>query len=285
MSNNKDFVVAEVQGNLGNWIFGYMFAHVWAKRNGISNVYVKPEMPLYYKQIKYYDKLKDTVFRNLNLILNVPQGIQLYAPQMWYTEEDFSWIEQKDNIMFGGVVQCYNIYKDYHQDFIEIFGPTQEIKDEIFHLYGNLSDTVGFNVRRGDFLDYTNYWVYNEAEILFILEKYCSGKKVIITSDDIEWCKNNIKFPNVIFADKKSEHYNKIAIDFYLNQLCGENIISAGSTFSWLCAWFNTVHGGECSKVYCPEHWVKEVIDLEKNSDNMVLDSWTKIILDKRNKQ
>ena len=132
MSNNKDFVVAEVQGNLGNWIFGYMFAHVWAKRNGISNVYVKPETPLYYKQIKYYDKLKDTVFRNLNLILNVPQGIQLYTPQMWYTEEDFSWIEQKDNIMFGGVVQCYNIYKDYRQDFIEIFGLTQEIKDEIF---------------------------------------------------------------------------------------------------------------------------------------------------------
>ena len=99
MNKDKDFVVAEVQGNMGNWIFGYMFAHVWAKRNGISNVYVKPETPLYYKQIKYYNKLKDTIFRNLNLILNVPQGIQLYTPKMWYKEEDFSWIEPKNNIM------------------------------------------------------------------------------------------------------------------------------------------------------------------------------------------
>ena len=56
-NNNKDFVVSEVQGNMGNWIFGYMFAYSWAKRNGISNVYIKPEIPLYYRQIKYYNKL------------------------------------------------------------------------------------------------------------------------------------------------------------------------------------------------------------------------------------
>lgn len=282
MNKERDYVIAEVQGNMGNWIFSYMYSYIWAKKHDISNVYAKPEIPLYYKQIKYYNKLKETIFRNINFKLNIPRGIQIYKTQLWYQYEDFSWIEEKNNLMFTGVVQCYDTYKDYRQDFIKIFGPTQEIKNEIHRLYGDLTDFVGFNIRRGDFLEWENYWIYSETEIESILKTYCQNKKVIITSDDIEWCKQNINCPNIIFADKQSNKYNKIVIDFYLNMLCGENIISAGSTFSWLCAWMNEVHGGECSKVYCPEYWVKEIMQEEKNSDNMVLKQWTKIKLENR---
>ena len=63
---------------------------------------------------------------------------------------------------------------------------------------------------------------------------------------------------------------------------CGENIISAGSTFSWLGAWMNEIHGGECNKVYSPKLWLREKLNLEKNSDNVILEPWTKINLKNR---
>lgn len=282
MSKEKDYVIARMEGNLGNWIFGYMFAYVYADKHGINNVYVTPEIPEYFKQMRYYSKLKNTIFRNIHLKMNHPQSISIYSPQLFYQEEDFSYLNGMSGFMFSGAVQYYPLYKDYRNDFIRIFGPTDDIRNEIYNLYGDLNEVVGFNIRRGDFLDWSNYWVYDENEINYILKTYCPNKRVIITSDDIEWCKQNINHPDIIFADKQSDKYNKMVIDFYLNMFCGENIISAGSSFSWLGAWMNEVHGGECNKVYSPEYWLKEVIELEKGSDIMVLEPWTKIKLENR---
>jgi hypothetical protein len=132
MSKNRNYVIAEMQGNMGNWIFGYMYAYVWAKKYNIEKVYAKPEMPQYYKQLRYYKKLQDTVFRNINFRLNTSTDIPMYSPTHWYLMDDFSWIEKKNGIMFTGVVQNYDLYKDYRKDFIEIFGPNQDIKDDFY---------------------------------------------------------------------------------------------------------------------------------------------------------
>ena len=50
MSKEKDYVIARMEGNLGNWIFGYMFAYVYADKNGINNVYVTPDIPFKYEK-------------------------------------------------------------------------------------------------------------------------------------------------------------------------------------------------------------------------------------------
>lgn len=280
--SKSNYVIAEMQGNLGNWIFGYMFSYVWAKEHNIENVYAKPEIPKFYQQIKYYNSLKDSIFRNINLVLNIPQNLNIYYPRFWFDKNEFPDMNLNKGIMFTGAVQYYPMYKNYRQDFIDIFGPTQEIKDEIVNLYGDLNNTIGFNIRLGDFVEHPIFWFYDKKEIDYILSTYCKDKKVIITSDNIEWCKENITHPQIIFADKQSDKFNKMVIDFYLNMQCGENIISAGSSFSWLCAWMNNVHGGK--KVYCPEYWLKKVDELGKNSDCMVLDCWTKIKLENRHR-
>jgi hypothetical protein len=50
----------------------------------------------------------------------------------------------------------------------------------------------------------------------------------ICFSDDIQWCKDNLKFNNIIFMEGFSD-----VEDIWLMSLCKHNII-ANSSFSWV---------------------------------------------------
>jgi hypothetical protein len=58
---------------------------------------------------------------------------------------------------------------------------------------------------------------------------------VLISSDDIDWCKNNINIPNAIYINDCTNDI--IEILYYLSK-CKHHIGSC-STFSWWCAWLN----------------------------------------------
>jgi hypothetical protein len=56
---------------------------------------------------------------------------------------------------------------------------------------------------------------------------------LLLFSDDIDWCKENLKFPiNTHFIEEDE------TISLYLMASCDHNII-ANSSFSWWGAWLN----------------------------------------------
>jgi len=91
------------------------------------------------------------------------------------------------------------------------------------------SDSIGMHIRRGDLLNLTDV---NMPTIDFYLKAYNIFKdgNVFIFSDDVEWCKNNLSFKDMIFVD--IEDY----LSFELLRLCPRKVIPI-STFSWWAAY------------------------------------------------
>lgn len=160
----------------------------------------------------------------------------------------------------------------------QYLGIPQEIKQQIFDLYGDISDYICLHVRRGDYLsnEYKNlYHVLTKEYIERIINKYFSNEKIICISDDIQWCKENLSdISNIIFADKSTE----TIIDFYLQTLTKGNIIS-GSTFSTMGVLLNPNPNKICvafEPMYkydefnntlhiCPEYSIREPLYTIKN--------------------
>ena len=91
-----------------------------------------------------------------------------------------------------------------------------------------------------------------------------------IFSDDIEWCKENLKFligdKEVVFVDwnKGQESFR----DMQLMSLCHYNII-ANSSFSWWGAWLNNNDG---KVVVAPERWMNKPL-----VNDPICDNWKRI--------
>lgn len=152
---------------------------------------------------------------------------------------------------------------DYFQDAncidkeiaYDLFKPYDSILAEIKELYGDVSEYVCVNVRRGDYLLRGNpelgFRTLTEKEIRDILKKYFPKDKVLFVSDDIEWCKEHFKGRKYAFADKPCRY--KPEMDLYLQTQCKANVISC-STFSWWGAYLND----HAEKVVCPWPWFAE---------------------------
>jgi hypothetical protein len=87
--------------------------------------------------------------------------------------------------------------------------------------------------------------------ISFIKNKV-DNPTIFIFSDDINWCKNNFDFDNMVFVEG---NYDKDSYkDMQLMSLCKNNII-ANSSFSWWGAWLNSKE----DKIVCaPDRWYSD---------------------------
>lgn len=110
-------------------------------------------------------------------------------------------------------------------EIMELFKPPVGLKEKIFKKYGDLTDCVSISVRCGDFVDVGMFlppeWYENAYNTHF------SGKTAYITSDDIDWCRENIKIPGAIFAEN-----NTPIEDLYSCSFCKDHITYDG-TFGW----------------------------------------------------
>jgi len=206
-------------------------------------------------------------------------------PREWdYPKEQFNTVMREEEYMEPAEVQGYFrmtqgpyvsngfpndlpqrdvLLNDYFQDArcidrneaLKLFAPQRSVITAIKKLYGNLSDCVCVNVRRGDYIAHQRFGfrVLTADEIQEMLELYFPDTdypRVLFVSDDIEWCRQNFKGERYIFADRHTDKVWKPLIDLYLQTLCKGNIIS-NSSFSWWGAFLNT----HAERVVCPWPW------------------------------
>jgi hypothetical protein len=86
-----------------------------------------------------------------------------------------------------------------------------------------------------------------------------------VVSDDIEWCKDNIKSDNITFTPFKDE-----ISDLYLMTQCEHKIMS-NSSFSWWGVWLSKKSG----VVVSPNKWFN--YNGPQDFNDIYLDSWVKI--------
>lgn len=203
----------------------------------------KLNKPMTKKQYEILDKIWHKILNKNGLYYYMPTNSEFYP-------------SKNKNIIFYGTFESEKFFDDVKQDILKRFIPKKGKKTENLTTYDIIqkSNSVCVTIRRGDFLIEKfkkDFFLcdskYFEKAIKIMNEKV-ENPQYVVFSDDIEWCKNNMKFPeNTIYESGKDEIWEKIRLMYS----CKHFIIS-NSTFSF---WAQFLSRNEEKIVIAPAKW------------------------------
>lgn len=263
-------IVTKLKEGLGNQLFQYFFTKSISPND-------------YYFDISFYSfnasrKLDLINFPNMKLnFLADPKDLYV---DFEYIKDNFQYmyikIDKNKNYYFDGYWQNKKYLEPVKDLVIQEMRPEEKLKEYIENKYGFLRDnSVSLHIRRTDYLSLSNYYyILDESYYNKALSYFNKDIKIAIFSDDIEWCKSNIKNKNIYFIEESP------IVDLRIMSICENNII-ANSTFSFWGAYLNE---NKKKKVICPRNWFKEEYsllisnNLQKDcASNLILDNWERI--------
>lgn len=180
------------------------------------------------------------------------------------------------NIYLDGYWNDYRIFVDQNDkilsDFTLSVPLSEESKDVLSKIKQGVSASI--HVRRGDYITDAGS---NAKHGVLPREYYETASSIIaknndavhfyVFSDDIDWCRTNIKLKQkVTFVDHNTAE--RSYEDMYLMSQCSHNII-ANSTFSWWGAWLNQ---NTDRQVVAPARWFN---DDTQARDSLIPPEWS----------
>mgnify|MGYP005758396461 FL=1 len=183
------------------------------------------------------------------------------------------------NCCFFGTFESAKYFDEIKDIIKQEFTPKYGILEHNKELYKEIEKTesVCVTIRRGDFVSVPEYkkdlYVctpdYFERAIKLMQEKVPKAK-FFVFSDDVEWCKNNMKFPKgTMYESGTDPVWEKLRMMYS----CKHFIIS-NSTFSY---WAQYLSRNDKKVVIAPKRWGN---NLYKNEDKLIdiyQDNWTLI--------
>lgn len=249
-------IVSKLQGGLGNQLFQWAYIRSLSRN---YEAYLDKSIYTY----NFYRKYALDQFPNLfaPLLDRDFRGFQRIGDDLIYRKIEF---DPDCNYYLDGYWQSEKYFLEC-SDLIK-----SELSPPNLFLDGYLpkfSINVSIHIRRTDYINSNGYHPVQPIEYyqkaLDIINEY---DNVVIFSDDITWCRENLKFKNMIFVDDLTDVEN-----LWLMSTCDHNII-ANSSFSWWGAWLNTNND---KKVICPVKWFGDQTNLD--SRDITPDSWIRI--------
>lgn len=234
-------ISSKLAGGLGNYLFQIAAAHALSLENGDISIFDKKNVISPHKSLNSY---QTNILRNLNY--------GDFTPERSYKEPSFHYqkIPYEKNLLLMGYFQSEKYFKGKEEEIRKLFSIDIQSLNRIKHKYNflNLSDCTSLHVRRGDYLNYPTIHPTCSLEYYKKSLEIIESKNILIFSDDISWCKENLKIENKkVFYATDNEDY----IDLWLMSLCRNNI-TANSSFSWWGSWLN-LH--EDKKIISPSTW------------------------------
>ena len=251
-----------LQGGLGNQMFQYAA--------GVSAL----------KEYQQFTDLKiDTSFYNNQKRKIIENGLTGRGYDLDLLNIKYNQIETtpEGSVMLKGWFQHIDEFSNVIDEIKNQFTFSISFPDYIEGLKDKIDsseNSVCVHVRRGDFISNPTAYVHNEhmnseyyQNAMNIMENTYNNLTYYVFSEDIEWCKENIKNKNyeVIYVDDTYSG-ERDSGHMYLMQSCNNHII-ANSTFSWWCAFL-----GESKLTIGPKKWYKDGTGSE-----IMLDDWIKI--------
>lgn len=207
----------------------------------------------------------NNIFSNL---LTIPEKHTFAVGQYTHPTFEYRQLPYLINFIYSGYFQSEKYFAHNRSLILQNLN-VDTIYNKIVTKYKDILSgiTVSIHVRRGD------YVVLSDKHPVMSLEYYKKaiqyiGKydRLIVFSDDIEWCKTNLKFSHAKYIENEPDY-----IDMVLMSKCTHNII-ANSTFSWWAAWLNK---NKDKIVIAPKEW----FGVQRNlSDvDIVPEEWVKL--------
>ena len=242
-----------LQGGLGNQLFQIATTLSFAWDNNIDPAFNfnTHYLPLQGNKANTY---KENIYKNLKMIDEATwRRLRIYnEPNFYYNKIP----KNLTNILLNGYFQSEKYFINNREEILKVFSPTQKIREEISK-YNDLlkNKTCSVHIRRGDYLKFPKEHLLQTKEYYHnSFNDFDSDVHFIVFSDDIKWCKENLKHKNIHFIDDHLDYIN-----LYLMSLCDNNII-ANSSFSWWGAWLNQ---NKNKKIIAPKKWFGENKKLE----------------------
>lgn len=174
----------------------------------------------------------------------------------------------KRNICLKGFFQNPKYFNEYREQIMDELSVKEEVRNK--KLYDEIikNESVCIHVRRGDYVN-TIFDVCTKDYYLKgveLLNKKYKNLKFYIFSNDIKWCKDNIKVDNVTYVEG-----NSAIEDLKLMYSCKYFIIS-NSTYSWWAQYLSK----RAKSVIAPSKWSKDkkyaYSELYKDNDWILID-------------
>lgn len=268
-------IIIKLFNGLGNQLFQYACGRAVQEKYG-GELYLdisdfknnKREYGL--NKFKLNDNIKiiekDTSFFNLRKNLSLKIGCKLmpkitfkiFSPWGKYLYLGEEYIEIEKNFANKYYLYGYWQSEKYFNEIKKIIKDELILKEKIKETHQSLikemeeENSVAVHIRRGDYInnklykDICNKEYYQKA--IKIIREKIKNPVFYIFSDEIDWCKNNLKWEGTVhFMNKENKDYE----DLNLMSHCKHYII-ANSSFSW---WGQYLGNYSDKMVIAPKKW------------------------------
>lgn len=214
----------------------------------VENPHYPEQKPYIFPGVKYCDK--EIVFDN-----------QYNEPHFHYAE-----IPKHESLLLNGYFQSEKFFANYREEILKAFDIPYERKE----------GWISCHIRRGDYLLYPNCHKtvdrgYIQSAINKIKELTGSrGWKVLVVSDDIDWCIDNMTSMFTSSSDVEFSEGRTELEDLALASSC-EHSIGSASSFSWWIWWLNR-NENKIAVFPKKENWFG--VSLPHNVDDLYDDKW-----------
>jgi hypothetical protein len=196
-----------------------------------------------------------------------------------YHEHDFGFNSETLNIIdfcnLHGYFQSEKYFlhiKDTIKKEFTFRGWITKEGDEILESLSGGSEMISVHVRRGDYTLSPNHHPpcepdYYKSSIEKIREVSGGDSKIIVFSDDKDWCRLNLE--NALGKDFLICPSDNPYIELYMMTRCNYHII-ANSSFSWWGSWLS-----DSKMTIAPSRWFGPAMN--KNTRDVYCENWIKI--------
>lgn len=257
-----NYVTCHMVGRLGNQMFQIANTYTQALKHNRQLILPRRETSV----SDYFT----TVYRKLDFLIDLIPETNIHSIQGTFHYTDYTPHATLPTV-YRGYYQSEKYFKEYSESIRGLFGPTAEFVQKALSEYPQLKNNVisAINIRRGDYLNFptqlpvlTVEYIHKAVALLPKSDYY------FIVSDDLQWCKDNIKLPNCVFVPYERHEA------LWLLSLCDHFVIS-NSTFSWWAAWLSSSIN---KVVVVPSTWFGPGMnEVEFNPKDIACEGWIKM--------
>ena len=198
----SNLISAHLMGGLGNQLFeaAHALAQGW-KHNRDVMFFPDSWTPGQGRNARNY---VENVFRNLKFSDKLEGFTHVYEGPFEYSEVN----PLEGHTSFYGYYQSTKNWFGHDDKIRDIFQPPQELVEEFKNKYPQLNNpnTLSLHVRRSEYLQFPE--IHPTISIEYIeeaLKKIGEYTTVFVFSDDHEFVKEKINFPDVVYVDESED--------------------------------------------------------------------------------
>jgi len=266
-------IISKLQGGLANQLFQ------WAYGKSLSEKYNTPlylDLSFYQNQfgvtkrdfsLNKFSNLSYNILpndRDISNWSNEPTKSKLVklSDNFHYRELDY---KEDSHYYLDGYWQSEKYFIEIEDTVRECLKPSESTITKLKEKYST-KNSVSIHIRKTDYVTSNGYHPIQPIKYYKDGLNHIDYENILVFSDDINWCKENLKFDNIIFVEDNDD-----IEDLWLMSLCNHNII-ANSSFSWWGAWLNN---NKNKKVIAPKNWFGDKSGL--NKFDIIPEKWIKI--------